>query len=418
MANQVVRPKNRREFMNELVDPYDKKSGNPNQIFTEPQKLGQPSINRALEVSNRNDSDKDFTIGIKDIDEAIMYYFTNVLRLAVIQNNTRIPIPILYGTPENWKSIQQDGFYRDENNKLIAPLIMFKRKSVTQNRDLGYKLDGNAVHNVQLFEKKYSKRNFYSNFNVLNSRSPEKKYVVSATPDYVTIEYECIIWTSYIEQMDKIVEQINFASRSYWGDPNRFQFFSSIESFEDQLTYAVGENRTAKSNFNITLNGYLIPDSLNRKLATPANRYGVAEVKFGLELASGTEEFAVKVSKGKSSNVKNVLLTDSVNINNTIVQGGASDAVVSYLNINKTVTGTYVSSTTVSFTSGWASAPSPLPATSTSNFNFFVNGMYVEPTSIVSFTNGGTSSVLVIDVSLLGYSFESTDVIIGIGKFN
>jgi hypothetical protein len=38
MAIQEIRPQNRREFMNKLIEPYDPKSGNPNQIFTEPYK--------------------------------------------------------------------------------------------------------------------------------------------------------------------------------------------------------------------------------------------------------------------------------------------------------------------------------------------------------------------------------------------
>jgi hypothetical protein len=44
--------------------------------------------------------------------------------------------------------------------------------------------------------------------------------------------------------------------------------------------------------------------------------------------------------------------------------------------------------------------------------------MYVEPSSITSFINYGSLSILTIDPALLEYSFESTDVIIGIGKFN
>jgi hypothetical protein len=153
-------------------------------------------------------------------------------------------------------------------------------------------------------------------------------------------------------------------------------------------------------------------------MASMTTAYGAAQIVFGLELASGTEEFSVKTTKGKSSNIKPVLLSDSVNIVNNIIQGGASDAVVTYLNTNKTVGGTFVSANTVSFSSGWLTAPSPLPATSLSNFNFFVNGMYVEPSSISSFTNYGSISVLIINPALLEYSFESTDVIIGIGKFS
>jgi len=418
MAIQTVRPINRKEFMNKLVEPYDLQVGNPNVVFSDPAKLGQPEQNRAYEISTKSEPEKEFNIGIKDIDEAVFYYFNEVLKLSVIQNNTKITLPVIYGTPENWKSVQEDGYYRDQNSKLMAPLLMFKRGSITQNRGLGNKLDGNMAHNLQLFKKKYTKRNFYSNFNILNNRVPESKYVVSATPDYITVEYECILWTHFVEQMDKLIEDVNFASRSYWGDPNRFQFYSSIESFTDNTTYNLGENRASRTNFTLTLNGYLIPESLNKSMASMTTAYGTSQIVFGLELASGTEEFSVKTNKGKSSNIKPVLLSDSVNIVNNITQGGASDYVVTYLNANKSIGGTVVSANTVSFSSGWLIAPSPLPATSLSNFNFFVNGMYVETTSIVSFTNYGNASVLVIDPTLLEYSFESTDLIIGIGKFS
>ncbi len=419
MSIQVVRPTNRQEFMNKLVEPYDKEVGNPNVVFSEPTKLGQPENNRALEISERNDGDKDFTIGIQDLDEAIMYYFNNVLKLSVVQNNTRLNVPVIYGTPENWKSVQQDGYYRDSGGKLLAPLIMFKRSSVTQNRDLGNKLDGNMVHNVQLFRKGFSKRNVYSNFNVLNNRIPETKYVLSATPDYVTVEYECILWTYFVEQMDKLVESLNFASRSYWGDPNRFQFYSSIESFQDSITYNVGENRAVRVNFNITLNGYLIPDSLNKKLATPANKYGIAQIVFGLETSTGTEEFTAKVKRGKSAKVKSVILNDSVNnVNITNNYGDADPTVLTYLNTSKTVTGTVATTSTVTFANGWLTAPTGLPATSVTNFTFFVNGQYVEPTSITSFTQGGGVSTLVLNTTSLGYTLESDDVVIAVGKFS
>lgn len=419
MSIQVVRPTNRQEFMNKLIEPYDQQVGNPNTVFSEPTKLGQPENNRALEISERNDGDKDFTIGIQDLDEAIMHYFNNVLKLSVVQNNTKLTVPVIYGTPENWKSVQQDGYYRDSGGKLMAPLMMFKRSSVTQNRDLGNKLDGNMVHNVQLFKKGYSKRNVYSNFNVLNNRVPETKYILSATPDYVTVEYECILWTYFVEQMDKLVEVLNFASRSYWGDPNRFQFYSSIESFQDSVTYNVGDNRAVRVNFNITLNGYLIPDSLNKKLATPSNKYSISQIIFGLETSTGTEEFSAKVKRGRSNKVKSVLLNDSVNNVNITNNFGTTDpAVLTYINTNKTVVGTYVSPTTVTFPNGWLAAPSPLPATSLANFSFFVNGQYIEPSSVTSFTDGVTSSVLVINQALLGYGFEADDVVIGIGKFN
>jgi hypothetical protein len=421
MATQKVRPQNRREFMSKLVGPaYDPKEGTVAKPFSEPTKLGQPEQNRAYEISLKGDKDKDFYIGIKDIDEAVMYYFNNVLKLSVVQNNARLNVPVIYGTPENWKSVQADGYYRDENGKMMAPLLMFKRTNITQNRELGNKLDGNLVHNLQSFETGFNKRNFYSNFNVLNSRVPEKKYVVSVTPDYVTVSYECILWTYFVEQMDKLIEAVNFASRSYWGDPNRFQFLSSIESFDDSITYAVGENRAVRTNFTLTINGYLIPDSINSKLAAKNRVYGVSKVVFGLETADSQEQFSATVKKSaKKGGVKSVLLNDSVNNVNNITYNTTFDtALATYLDTNKTVTGTVTAANTATFANGWLTAPTPLPTTSVNNFTFFINGQYVEPTSITSFIESGGVATLVLNTTALGFSLEANDVIIAAGKFS
>jgi hypothetical protein len=212
--------------------------------------------------------------------------------------------------------------------------------------------------------------------------------------------------------MDKVIEALNFASRSYWGDPNRFQFYSSIESFQDSITYEIGDNRAVRTNFNLTLNGYLIPDTINKKLANASVYYGVSEIVFGLETTSGTEEFSVKAASSKVA-PKSVLLTDSQNI----VINTIADAALNYLNINKTVVGTYSSPTTIIFANTWAVAPSGLPATSLDNFSFFVNGQYIEKTAITSFTEVGVTSVLVINPNILGFSFDQSDLVLGVGKF-
>lgn len=422
MAIQKVRPQNRKEFMSKLVGPaYDPKEGTVQQPFSEPTKLGQPEENRAYQTTVKGGREKDFYIGIKDIDEAVMYYFNNVLKLSVVQNNARVNVPVIYGTPENWRSVQADGYYRDENGKMMAPLLMFKRNSVAQNRNLGYKLDGNLVHNLQTFKTAFNSRNYYSNFNILNSRVPETKYVVSVTPDYVTVTYECILWTYFVEQMDKLIEAVNFASRSYWGDPNRFQFMSSIESFEDSISYEVGENRAVRSNFTLTINGYLIPDTINKKLANASVYYGVSKIVFGLETADSKEEYSAAVKKSaRKGGAKPVTLNDSVNnVNNITINNNAFDPTLAlYLETNKTVVGTVATANTVTFANGWLTAPSPLPATSIANFTFFVNGQYVEPTSVTSFTQGGGVSTLVLNASALGYSLEANDVVIAVGKFS
>ena len=283
---QIVRPQNRKEFMDKLYVPQDPEYGNPNITFSEPFKPGQPEFNRAYQTSYEPTGDKKFSIGIKDIDDAIMYYFNNVLKLTVYQNNDTVLVPVIYGSPEKWKSVQRDGFYRDGAARLMSPLVMFKRESVVQNRTLGNKLDGNYANNVQLFEKGFSRKNIYDNFNILQNQKPQKEYVVVVTPDYVTLNYRCIMWTNFVEQMDKLIEAVNFASNSYWGDPSAFQFLTKIETFNDSQVYEQGEDRLVRTEFDMTLNGYLIPDSVNAYLAQLQGKtYNLCKVVFNTEQA-------------------------------------------------------------------------------------------------------------------------------------
>ena len=59
----------------------------------------------------KGDTAKPFSIGIKDIDESIMFYFKNVIKPFVIQNGQRLAVPIMYGAPERWKSVQREWIY-------------------------------------------------------------------------------------------------------------------------------------------------------------------------------------------------------------------------------------------------------------------------------------------------------------------
>jgi hypothetical protein len=269
------RPINKREFMSTLSEPYQQPEreiqpySNPNQVESLEVKPGQPEFNRANEISLKGDTTKAINISLEDHDNTILYYLENIIKPTVTQNGKQIAVPIIYGSPERWKSIQADGFYRDKNGKTMVPLIMFKRESFEKNRTLGNKLDGNLVHNVQYFEKGYSNRNNYDNFNVLRGQIPQKEYILGIIPDYITITYKLSIFTDYTSQMNKIIEGLEFASDSYWGDPQRFLFRVSITSFPTPVLLENGTDRANKSELNLTVQGYIIPDTINVAKAGP-----------------------------------------------------------------------------------------------------------------------------------------------------
>ena len=170
--------------------------------------------NRALQTSRKTDKIKDISVGLEDIDYAIKYYFDNVIKPSVTIDGQFHPVHVEYASPERWKSVQADGYYRDGNGKVNVPLIIYKRTNVEKNRNLGNKLDGNNASLFQVFETRYNVRNQYDKFNILTNRIPNKQYYISVVPDYVTVTYDVVVFTNYVEQNNKIIESIEYASDS------------------------------------------------------------------------------------------------------------------------------------------------------------------------------------------------------------
>ena len=281
------RPYTKREFLSKLQKPYVNPDTKEEVLSKQappslPLKPGQPEINRALEVSLKDDDkNKTISIGLKDIDSAILFYLENVIKPTITQNDRRLSVPIIYGSPERWKSMQADGFYRDKNGKTMIPLLMFKRDSFTKNNTIGNKLDGNKVNNLKYFETGYSKRNIYDNFNVLQNQKRQKEYILGIIPDYIDITYSMSIFTDYVEQANEITEAVEFAARSYWGDPERFMFRANIDTFNTPVLLENGSDRANRTTMNVLVNGYIIPSGINAAMAGPSPKsYNVTKTVF------------------------------------------------------------------------------------------------------------------------------------------
>ena len=284
MANNRLNkptPKTQREISVEQHNSTYIPAGNPN--YADP---NVPGINRALQASWKGDNVKPFSVGLKDIDEAVFYYFENIIQPSVIQNGERLNVPVIYGSPEKWKSYQKDGYYRDQNGKIMAPLIMFKRDSLEKNRTIGNKLDANNPNNYSVSTKKYDPKNSYDNFKVLNNRIPEKQFYATVIPDYITITYTCIAFTYYVEQLNKIVEAMEYASDAYWGNPQRYQFKAMIDSFGFQTELTQSDERIVRSTFNIKLNGYIVPEILQKDINSLKKYTDTTKVIFSIEASS------------------------------------------------------------------------------------------------------------------------------------
>ena len=246
--------------------------------------------NRGHDVSRSTDEQDSFKVGIKDIDTAIYYYFNEVIKPSVVQNGKPLNVPVVYGSPERWKSMQKDGYYRDKNGKMQAPLIVFRRETVEKNRTLGNKLDANNPSNFGVFKQNHSKKNIYDRFSALNNRVRTTEYYAVAIPDYVNITYSCVIFTDYVEQNNKLVEAINFASDSYWGDPSKFHFRAMIDTFTTSQEIVQGSDRIVKSNFQVNLLGHIVTDTVNALAVNSKKYFSKSSVKVTSEVVKNIND--------------------------------------------------------------------------------------------------------------------------------
>ena len=412
---RVPVPKTQSELTREQIVPYDSLKGAV---------PASSKANRENQISLKNDDVKLPVVGFKDIDGAIIYYFNNVIKPSVIQNGNKVDVPVLYGSPERWAAVQQGGFYRDKDGKIQVPLIMFKKSSIEKNRNLGNKLDGNEVNNFVIYEKKYSKRNIYDKFSVLTNRNPTKELYGVVVPDYVTITYQCVMFTDYVEQCDKLIEALNFASDSYWGDKERYRFRAMIDSYTPTVEVIQGQDRGVKATFNIKLNGYIITDTYNRDKANLKKFYSKSQLLFSTETV--TDVNGTEVQSRSFENRGAVRFYDGqLNATQTVSQivAGMTAAEIVYVSLRNAAIADSKSGSTATFNNRTiATPPSGFAAITTKDFEVYINGRRVPDSQITSVTQVGLNIDVLLDVAgffeQVGATLEAADEVLLIGKFN
>ena len=243
-------------------------------------------LNRGFLYSRSKDDVKNPEVTLLDIDSAINFYFNNVIKPSVEDNGENVKVPLMYASPERWKSIQRDGFMRDKKDQIITPVIVYKRTSVEKDESLPQdKLDANNPNLFYTFQKKFSQQNKYDNFAVQIGNFPTREYYNVTMPDYVTLTYDFTIWTSYIEQMNKIIERIVYSDGAYWGDPDKMRFRSSVDSITDATEVGDAE-RLVRSTFSVTLRGYLLPKANFDHRSTTQKYLSPKRVTFGVDIDS------------------------------------------------------------------------------------------------------------------------------------
>ena len=319
-------------------------------------KLSSDKINRGKELSRNSDNVKNIAVGLMDIDSAVFYYFENVIKPIIEEHGEQVKVPIIYANPERWTAIQKQGALRDHKQKVMAPVVAFRRTGFSKDESLSVdKLDPQNPKIHYTYQSQYSKENRYDRFSALKGIAPKKEMYSVAVPDYVTLSYDFIVWTNFTDQMNSIVEKINWSEGSYWGEPGKFKFRTAIDSFEDTSEYE-GNTRTIKTSFSMTLNGYLVPDSFNdvvttQKFITPKQIIVTDEIGIDIlpitEIDQGVKSIRVisNITSDGSGNSSTLLVASGSNIiftGDTLNYNGKDD-ITTTIGVSLTPTFTSVS---------------------------------------------------------------------------
>ncbi len=262
-----------------------------------------------------------YSISLVDIDNIIYEYITKIINPQVVGANSEVvSVPVRHASPERWNAIQTDGVYRDDKGQLQRPIIIFSRSSVSKDDSF---LTFNRYLTVP-FVKKFSKKNAYDKFSVLNSAEPLHEVHNVTFPDHVILTYDFNMSAEYVQQMNQLVEIFNFAEGDYWGDPKRFKFRAKVDSFSNTVETASDEDRIVSTSFSLTVNAYLLPMVFNNKtnvqrgLSTRKVSWGVeasasdADKMIGLNgkpmITNSYNEVYIKKTAKSNSNKINLIL--------------------------------------------------------------------------------------------------------------
>ena len=313
-------------------------------------------FNRGEKISRNSpgatDDVKNLSVGIMDMDSAIMYYFNEVIKPEVEVNKEKVKVPCIYASPERWNAISKQGFLRDKKKQIIVPLIAFKRTGMSRNDNMPIdKLDANDPKIFYTFQKRYSQQNRFDKFSVQKNLEPNREYYNVSMPDYMNLTYEFTIWTSYIEQMNKIVEKINYSDGSYWGEPGKMKFKSSIESFSDASQ--IDGEKLIQTTFSVNLYGYILPETFDGKTTTQkyltpkkliiresTEKTIVDNAGQTIDLSSNASEFGEQTKDIFAISVENSLILNQgtgVTISNTGVGFNGSTALSQNIAIGQAV---------------------------------------------------------------------------------
>ena len=376
--------------------------------------------NRALHTRRDTDTERNIAVTLFDVDDAIMKYLSS-LDLHVNHNNEKVQVPVLYGAAERWKSVKEGGVFRDSKGKIQTPLIMFKRNTIAKNDNMA--MLNRYVHYA--YTMKYTPKNRYDKYSIMNRVVPTQQVYNVIMPDYVTLSYECLIWTDFIEHMNAVIEKIKFAAEEYWGDPNRFRFRVTIDDFSNTSEVSADEDRVIRTEFSMMVYAYLLPkdfeyNNTTQKLFTAKRLVAVTEIDATTDRIHPTEQSLTSLKQRTSAPTVYVPGTPYT----PDPYDPTNEELYQFMGLNKSLATDHIADNVRQVTGYRLETSIPtviqqVGVTVNDLWTVYINGVKVSnKDQHITLDNAHLDGArLTFDPDSLGYTVDSTDDVIVVGKF-
>ena len=228
-----------------------------------------------------------FSIGLKEIDTAVINHIRNIMKPVVRESNEIIKVPVMYGNEERWKSVRGHGVLRDKNGVIILPVIVIKRTSLTMNPDMPLSFDNDVrgkFISVVRSSNGWSKNNRYDRFSVLTGQKPVEEFIKTGMPDFVICSYSIVMMTAFMEQMNDLNTIMVEHLETYWGDSTSYKFLSALSGdISNEVQMETDGERLVRNELGLEIKGYMIPeftDNVFGKTAEASRGYTPKKVVF------------------------------------------------------------------------------------------------------------------------------------------
>ena len=205
-----------------------------------------------------------FSIGLKEIDTAVINHIRNIMKPVVRESNEIIKVPVMYGNEERWKSVRSRGVLRDKNGIIILPVIVIKRTSLTMNPDMPLSFDNDVrgkFVSVVRSSNGWSKNNRYDRFSVLTGQKPVEEFIKTGMPDFVICSYSIVMMTAFMEQMNDLNTIMVEHLETYWGDSTSYKFLSALSGdISNEVQMESDGERLVRNELGLEIKGYMIPE--------------------------------------------------------------------------------------------------------------------------------------------------------------